>query len=238
VLAAGAAQQPGETRLALLHRNAEVFQRILDSLEPHAPDAILIVATNPVDVMTQAATQLSGRPPSRVIGSGTILDTARFRALLGRQLGVAAQSVHAYVVGEHGDSEVLAWSSAQVGGRPLAEFAAAMHCDLDDGVRKAIDTGVRRAAYEIIAGKGATWFGIGAGLAAMIAAIRDDQRVVLTTSMLGDVAGVGEVALSLPRVIGASGVVATFVPSLSPDEHDALRASAATLAGAAAAIGL
>lgn len=125
VLAAGVAQRPGETRLQLLDRNAQVFAQVVPRVLEAAPEAVLLVATNPVDVMTQVAYRLSGLPPGRVVGSGTILDTARFRALLAEYLRVAPQSVHAYVLGEHGDSEVLVWSSAQVGGVPLLEFAEA-----------------------------------------------------------------------------------------------------------------
>jgi len=123
VIAAGVAQKPGETRLQLLERNAQVFADVVPKVCQNAPNAILLIATNPVDVMTQVATRLSGLPPERVIGSGTILDTARFRALLGEYLGVSPQSVHAYVLGEHGDSEVLIWSEARVGGVSVFDFA-------------------------------------------------------------------------------------------------------------------
>jgi L-lactate dehydrogenase len=133
-----------------------------------------VVATNPVDIITMMVTRISGLTPARVIGSGTILDTARFRALLGEHLGVAPQSVHAYVLGEHGDSEVLVWSSAKVGGVPLEDFATQRGLKLDAQVRARIDDGVRRAAYRIIEGKRATYFGIGAGLARLAAAVRDD----------------------------------------------------------------
>ena len=173
--------------------------------------------------MTQVATRLSGLPPARVIGSGTILDTARFRWLLGQHLGIAPQSVHAYVLGEHGDSEVLAWSSARAGGaaarllrrpgrRPARPTPSA----------PAIDTGVRRAAYTIIEGKGATWYGIGAGLARVAAAIARDERAVFSVSIATpEVEGVTDVALSVPRVIGRAGVLADLLPELDPAEHAA-----------------
>ena len=184
--------------------------------------------------MTEVTQRASGLPPERVIGSGTILDTARFRTLLANHLGLAAQSVHAVVLGEHGDSEVLAWSAAQAGGQFVDHCAAQLGVAITDEVRKRIDTGVRRAAYSIIAGKGATWYGIGAGLARIVQAIRDDQRAVLTVSArTPEVAGVKDVALSLPRVIGASGVIATLHPKLSRDEESALRQSAETLKSAA-----
>ena len=189
--------------------------------------------------MTQVATRLSGLPAARVIGSGTILDTARFRSLLGRHLGIAPQSVHAYVLGEHGDSEVLAWSSARAGSVPLASFAAQVGAALTADVRERIDAGVRRAAYGIIAGKGATWYGIGAGLARVIAAIGRDEGAVFSVSIATrEVEGVSDVALSIPRVVGAAGVLADLFPELDADEHAALRRSAELLKAAADAVPL
>lgn len=229
VLTAGVAQRPGETRLDLLARNAKVFRAIIGDVVRVAPAAILVVATNPVDVMTQIATRIAGVAPERVIGSGTILDTARFRALLGEHLHVSPQSVHAYVLGEHGDSEVLVWSGVRVGGVPLASFAAAGH-PVDAATRDRIDDGVRRAAYRIIAGKGATFHGIGAGIARIVEAIRDDERAVLTLSIVTPgVLDDGPVALSLPRILGARGVVATLDPELDPAEREALQRSAKLL---------
>jgi L-lactate dehydrogenase len=146
VLAAGVAQRPGETRIDLLSRNAAVFAAILAELKGVAPDAIILVASNPVDVMTDIATRLSGLAPTRVIGSGTILDTARFRSLLGRHLQIAPASVHAYVLGEHGDSEVLAWSNARAGSVAIRDFAAQISAPITEDVRAEIDAGVRRAA--------------------------------------------------------------------------------------------
>ena len=234
VLACGVAQRPGETRLQLLERNAEVFRKVLARVTENAPEAILVVASNPVDVMTQVVTRISGLPASRVIGSGTILDTARFRALLGEHLRVAPQSVHAYVLGEHGDSEVLVWSSARVGGVPILDFAEQAGCPLTEEAKARIDEGVRRAAYRIIEGKGATYHGIGAGLARIVRAIRDDERTVLTlSSMSMDVEGMDEVSLSLPRVLGAGGIGAELRPVLSVEEHGALRKSAEILQEAA-----
>jgi L-lactate dehydrogenase len=188
--------------------------------------------------MTQVVTRISGLRPERVIGSGTILDTARFRALLGDHLGVSPQSVHAYVLGEHGDSEVLVWSSAKVGGVPLADFAEESGRALTGEVKSRIDDGVRRAAYRIIEGKGATYYGIGGGIARIARAIRDDERAVLTVSMLTpEVEAVKEVTLSIPRVVGAAGVVATLSPTLSEEEHAAFRKSAEVLKEAANEIG-
>ncbi len=239
VLACGVAQRSGETRLQLLERNAEVFRKVLSSVMETAPEAILIVASNPVDVMTQIVTRITKLPAGRVIGSGTILDTARFRALLGEHLGVAPQSVHAYVLGEHGDSEVLVWSSARVGGVPIGDFAEQVGRPLTEEVIAGVDEGVRRAAYRIIEGKGATYHGIGAGLARIVRAIRDDERTAMTlSSMSMDVEGFDEVSLSLPRVLGAGGIGAELRPALSGEEHEALRKSAEILRKAANELGM
>jgi L-lactate dehydrogenase len=165
-----------------------------------------------------------------VIGSGTILDTARFRSLVGRHLGIAPQSVHAYVLGEHGDSEVLAWSNARAGSVALRSFAEQVGKPLTDEERRAIDDGVRNAAYKIINGKGSTYYGIGAGLARIVKAIAQDQRDVLSVSIVTPrVADVEDVALSVPRIIGATGVSADLFPDLDDEEYAALHRSAALL---------
>lgn len=230
ILACGVSQQPGETRLALLERNAAVFRQVVGEVMAACPGAILLVASNPVDLMTQITTRLSGLPPGRVIGSGTILDTARFRWLVGRHLGISPGSVHGYVLGEHGDSEVLAWSSARAGSVALDSFAAQVSAPLTRDVRQRIDTGVRRAAYTIIEGKGATWYGIGAGLSRIVAAIAGNEQAVLSVSIVEpDVLGIADIALSLPRTVGCDGVSATLWPELSEDEGQALTASARIL---------
>lgn len=231
VLACGVAQREGETRLELLDRNVKVFQSVVPGVLEHAPETLLVVATNPVDIMTQAATKISGLLSSRVIGTGTILDTARFRTLLGEHLRVAPHSVHAYVIGEHGDSEVLAWSNAKIGGVPLLDFARQIDRTIDDAAEKRIDDGVRNAAYRIIEGKQATYHGIGAGIARIVQAVRDDEGVVLTLSCLCEPGGdepVG-VCLSMPRILTARGVVATLRPALSEKERQLLEDSARIL---------
>ena len=229
VLTAGVGQRPGETRLALLARNAAVFQEIVPAVLEQAPEAVLIVATNPVDVMTHLAARFAaerGVPRSRVLGSGTMLDTARFRTLLGRCLGVDAAHVHAYVVGEHGDSEVLTWSIATVGGLPLADMAERHGVPFDDQVRKGIDAAVRGAAYSIIAGKGATYYGVGSALARVVEAVLGDQRSILTVcSPEDEVAGVRDVTVSLPRVVGGAGILETLPLLLPPAEAEALSRS-------------
>jgi len=239
VLACGVNQQPGETRLQLLERNAAVFRDVIEKVHRHAPEAVWVVATNPVDLITHMVLKLSGRPPEGVIGSGTILDTARFRSLLGEHLGVAPQSVHAYVLGEHGDSEVLVWSSAKIGGVPLEDFARQAQRELSPARKASIDDGVRRAAYRIIQGKKASYYGIGAGLARIVKAIRDDERVVFTLSALNrELPTLPPVCFSLPRVLGARGVVTTLQPSLDATERAALEHSAEILRQAAQPLGL
>ena len=234
ILACGVAQKPGETRLQLLERNAAVFAQVIPAVRHYCPEGVLIVATNPVDVLTEMAIRLDKVNPTRVLGSGTILDTARFRSLLGEYLGVAPQSVHAYVLGEHGDSEVLVWSSARIGGVPLAEFCQQRGTALTEESKKNIDEQVRYAAYRIIHGKGATYYGIGAGLARIVQAIRDNELAVLTVSARNEVLRhLPRVCFSLPRIIGRHGVVHTLEPMLSVEETEALQKSAEILAQSA-----
>lgn len=230
VLTAGVNQKPGETRLELLNRNAAIFRDVVGQVMAHAPEALLVVATNPVDIMTQLTADFAaerGVPPGRVIGSGTMLDTARFRALLGGRLGVDPQHVHAYVVGEHGDSEVLTWSLVTIAGMPLDDFCRQQNLTLDAGTRAQIDEGVRRAAYRIISGKGATYYGIGSALAHVVDVILHDQRAVLTVcTPMAEVAGVEKVTVSLPHLVGGGGILSTFPLPLTSDERSALERSA------------
>jgi L-lactate dehydrogenase len=236
VFAAGANQRPGETRLDLLKRNAAVLFEVIPNILQHAPQAILVVATNPVDIMTHLAARVAsavGLPSDRVIGTGTTLDTARFRSLLGRHVGVDAAHVHAYVLGEHGDSEVLTWSLATVGGMPLGEFCRQRGIALDATVRSDIDIKVRRAAYTIIGGKGATYYGIGSVVAKIVDVILKDQRSVLTVcTPLKSVLGVEDVTISQPHLIGGAGVLATFPSPLNDEETKLLTASAEIVARA------
>lgn len=230
VLCAGVNQKPGETRLHLLRRNAEVFADVVPRVLAQAPDAVLVVATNPVDIMTHLAARYAvacGISSSRVLGSGTTLDTARFRSLLATHCGIDSHHVHADVIGEHGDSEVLTWSLASVAGMPLQAFAKLQGIELTDAVRSAIDQKVRRAAYSIIQGKGATYYGIGSALARIVDVILHDQRAVLTIcTPTDDIAGVRNTTVSLPRLLGGEGILATFNLTLPEDETLQLRNSA------------
>jgi L-lactate dehydrogenase len=233
VLCAGVGQKPGETRLHLLQRNAEVFRDVVPAVLKQAPETVLVVATNPVDVMTHLACHYArdcGVPARRVLGSGTTLDTARFRSLVAGQCGVDPHHVHAYVIGEHGDSEVLTWSLATIGGMPLDAFARLRGVDLSEPVRKDIDAKVRGAAYSIITGKGATYYGIGSALARIVDVILHDQRSVLTVGApTPEVGGIRNVTVSLPRLVGGQGVLETFPLPLNESESTSLRASAGVI---------
>src|SRR5258705_4393935 len=233
VIAGGVAQKPGETRLQLLQRNADVFRQIVPSILRHAPEAVLLVVTNPVDIMTHLAAHFAadfGVPHSRVIGSGTTLDTARFRGLLGRHFGVDPHHVHAYVIGEHGDSEVLVWSQATIAGLSLSEFAKSQANALTEAQCLQIDENVRRAAYQIIVGKGATYYGIGSAVARIVDVLLHDQRAIL--SICCRITGVPDcegVTLALPHLVGGEGALATIPLPLDGAEQAALRRSAGIL---------
>ncbi len=230
IVAAGVGQKPGETRLELLSRNAKVFQKVIPSILEHAPRTILLIATNPVDIMTHLAARYAaqeGVPSYRVIGSGTTLDTARLRTLLGQYLGVDSYHVHGYVVGEHGDSEVVLWSSINVGGVPLKEFTSARQIVMDDAIKQQIDQKVRRAAYNIIEGKGATYYGIGSALARITQVILQDERSVLTIcSPAAHVAGVENVTVAMPLLFGGNGVIEQLPMPLTDSEEERLHKSA------------
>jgi L-lactate dehydrogenase len=230
VIAGGVAQKPGETRLQLLQRNADVFRQIIPAVLRHAPEAVLLVVTNPVDIMTHLAAHFAadfGVPRTRVIGSGTTLDTARFRALLGRHFDVDPRHVHAYVVGEHGDSEVLSWSQATIAGLDLDKFAKVHGKPLTEAQRRDIEDNVRRAAYYIITGKGATYYGIGSAVARIVDVLLHDQRAILTIcTRIEGVPGCDGVTLALPHLVGGQGALAALPLSLNSVEEAALRHSA------------
>jgi L-lactate dehydrogenase len=230
ILTAGVNQKPGETRLQLLERNAAVFRDVVPRVLQVAPDTVLLVATNPVDIMTHVTAHYArefGVASTGVIGSGTTLDTARFRALLGRHLGVDPQHIHAYVLGEHGDSEVLAWSAVAVGGIPLADYCRETGRSVDEQDRARIDEGVRRAAYHIIAGKKATYYGIGSALARITQAVLGDQRAILSVcTPLNDIAGVKDVTVTVPHLVGGPGILGTLSLPLDTVEQSQLRKSA------------
>lgn len=234
IIAAGVSQKPGETRLQLLGRNAAVFKQVIPAILKHAPQAVLVVATNPVDIMTHIAAKIAvdtGIEVDRVLGSGTTLDTARFRSLLARHVGVDSRHVHAYVVGEHGDSEVLVWSRVTIGGVPLLEFCRERNIEMNDEVRAHIDEGVRKAAYHIINGKGATYYGIGSALARITNIILSDQRAILTVCAPDpEIAGIKDVTVAMPHLLGGTGIIGPHHPlELSYLEQEKLHKSASLI---------
>ncbi|MBI1259793.1 MAG: L-lactate dehydrogenase [Chloroflexi bacterium] len=233
IMAAGVNQKPGETRMELLSRNAAVFREVIPQIISHAPDSVIVVATNPVDVMTHYSAGLAAEhnwEAGRVFGSGTTLDTARFRSLLSRQFGIDSAHVHASVIGEHGDSEVLAWSMVSIGGIPLEDFIAERHLHFDQVLRDEIDQQVRRAAYHIIEGKGATYYGIGSALARIVDVILHDQRAILTVcAPETEVAGVRDVTVALPRLVGGKGVLERLPLPINAVESEKLQHSASVV---------
>jgi len=230
IISAGVSQKPGESRLNLLERNARVFLQVITEVITQAPDAILLIATNPVDVMTHIAAHIAKRfgiPQNRIMGSGTTLDTARFRTLLGYKLGIDPQHVHAYVLGEHGDSEVLTWSLVTVGGIPLEQFCQEHNHSICPDDHQEIDKLVRNAADQIIEGKGATYYGVGSALARIVEVILKEQRSVLTVcTPIEEAYGVQDVTFSLPNLIAETGIVSTFYPPINDIETEALIRSA------------
>ena len=230
VVTAGVGQKPGETRIDLVHRNVEVFRGIMGEIRARDCGGILLVVSNPVDILTYAAIRLSGLPEDRVIGSGTVLDTARLKQIIGDRLEVDPRNVHARILGEHGDSEIIAWSSAHVAGIPLEDFfnmrAEGSYADFRDEMSDL----VRNAAYEIIRRKRATYYGIALSVKRICEAIvRDEKSVLSVSNMLHGEFGIEGVALSTPCIVGRAGIEGRMPPSLNYAEQQSLKESAALL---------
>ncbi|MDF2741478.1 MAG: L-lactate dehydrogenase [Actinomycetia bacterium] len=239
VITAGAKQKPGQTRLELAGANVNLSRKLVPQLLEVAPDAILLLVTNPVDVITYAALKFSGLPPRRVFGSGTVLDSSRLRLLVAEHCGVAVQNVHAYIAGEHGDSEIPLWSSASIGSVPLLAWDVPGRPPLDAAAREDIHRRVVGAAGEIIRGKGATNYAVGLAAARIIEAVLYDQRQVLpVSSLLEGQAGIADVCLSLPSVVDRLGVELVLPGPLSEEETVGLRKSADTVKGVIKGLGL
>ena len=230
VVTAGANQKPGEPRLDLARKNAGIFRQIIPAVAGANPDGLIVVATNPVDVMTQLSAQLAGMAPGRVFGSGTILDTARFRHFIGAHLGVAARSVSAYIIGEHGDSELPIWSAVTIGGMPLRDYCAARGIALTDQDKTSIFERTRDAAYHIIERKGATHFAIGAGLVEVVAAIARDENAILPVGgAIDNYNGLSDITFGMPRVVGRGGAGAIVPLALDETESKMLAQSVQAL---------
>ncbi|SER80440.1 L-lactate dehydrogenase [Gracilibacillus ureilyticus] len=226
VITAGANQRPGETRLDLVSKNAKIFKGIINKVMDVDFQGIFLVATNPVDILTQLTREISGLPEERVIGSGTILDTARFRYLLGEHFEVDPRNVHAYIMGEHGDSELPVWSHVQIGGVPISKYAGITDFDQNEEM-KAIFENVRDAAYHIIKRKGATYYGIGLGLVRLTRAILNNENAIVTVSAyLDGQYGLDDIYIGVPAILNENGVREIIELNLNDLEKDQLRNSA------------
>jgi L-lactate dehydrogenase len=225
------AQQPGETRLQLVQRNTEIFASFMEILAKRNPHALFCIVTNPVDIMTRVALELSGLPPHQLFGSGTVLDTARFRVLIARHFDVQPRHVHAHVIGEHGDSEVLVWSRASIGPYRVGEYAQVGRQSLAPDDMERISNEVRDAAYYIIERKGATHFAIGLATVHLLEALAQQQQSIYTVSRQCEGAfGLRGVCLSLPTYLNRGGATGQLEAEISGREEDALKRSAEVLA--------
>ena len=226
VVTVGAGLKPGETRLDLLKKNAAIFRDLIPKIVSTNPQGILLIATNPVDALTHYARKLSGFEPHRVVGSGTILDTARLRVLLGGHYGVDPQSVHAYVIGEFGDSQVPAWSAARIAGLSIEEFCRARGVAYDKAALDDMALRTRNAYYRLVGQKGATFYGIASGLVRALRSILRDQNTVLTVgSQMPEALGLGDVTMTFPTIVNARGIGGVVPLNLDPAEQKALTSS-------------
>lgn len=247
VVTAGAKQKPGQSRMELATANADICRSMLPQLQKVCPDALFLMVTNPVDVITYAALKITGLPASRVIGSGTVLDSSRFRYLIAQRCRVSVQNVHAYIAGEHGDSEIPLWSSASIANVPLRDWAVSGHGKLTTRDRAEIFENVKSAAYQIIAGKGATNYAIGLATAQILESLLTDESRVLPVSSLltawkplgaaADVEPIGDVCLSVPTIVNRAGIDAPLAIPLSENELAGLRNSAERIREAIRAVG-
>lgn len=230
VVTAGAGQKPGETRLDLVKKNIAIFKSIIPEIAKYNKEGILLIVANPVDILTYAAAKFSGFPENRVFGSGTVLDTARFKYLLGEHLDVDSRSVHAFIIGEHGDSEIAAWSSANVSGIPIHDFCEMRgHFEHEKSMQRIADD-VKNSAYGIIEKKGATYYGIAMSVRRICEAIIRDEKTILPISSIQHGGyGIDGVALSMPAIVGRNGVEGQVPIRLNEQEQAALKKSAETL---------
>ncbi|GHS86542.1 Rossmann-fold NAD(P)-binding domain-containing protein [Cellulomonas hominis] len=240
VVTAGAKQKPGQSRIDLAEATVSLVGKILPGLVEVAPNAVYVMVTNPVDIVTYAALKYSGLPPSQLFGSGTVLDSSRLRYLIAQHTGVAVQNVHAYIAGEHGDTELPLWSSGTIGGVPILDWNGINgQQPLTAEVREQIAREVVDSAYRIIAGKGATNYAVGlAGSRIIEAIMKDERRILPVSSLLDHYQGISDVCLSVPTVVGRSGVQDRLEVPMSADELAGLRRSAESLRAVARRFGL
>jgi L-lactate dehydrogenase len=231
VVTAGAKQRSGQSRLDLLQKNASIIESIVDEITAQGSQGVILLVSNPVDVLTHLAHERAAWERGRVIGSGTVLDSARFRYLLSEQCGVDVHNVHAYVLGEHGDSEVAVWSMTHLAGVPILEFCKKCGgCEGWEKIRLEMEETVRHSAYHIIDYKGATNYAVGLALVRIVGAILRNERSVLTVSVpLEGEYGLRDVSLGVPSIVSMNGVESIVEANLRPEELEALQASAAVL---------
>ena len=221
IITAGVAQKPGETRLDLVDKNYKIFKSFVPTIAKLSPNAILLVVSNPVDILAYMTYKISGFPKERVIGSGTVLDTTRLRSLLGKYLGIDGRVVQGYVLGEHGDSEFVPWSSLTIGNIPIKDFSNQLSIEWDEATEKIIADDVKNAAYEVINRKGATAFSVAAVLTRIVEAVLKDEKTVLSVStLLNDYCGVNETYLSVPTIVGKNGVEKALTIEFSKEEEE------------------
>ena len=239
IVTAGAAQKPGETRLDLVNKNVNIFKSIIPEIAKRNYKGILLIVANPVDILTYTAVKLSGLPENRVIGSGTVLDTARLKYALGEHLEVDSRSVHSFIIGEHGDSEIVAWSSTNVSGIPVNDFCELRgHFNHEEAMHRIADD-VKNSAYDIIEKKGATYYGIAMSVKRICECImRDEKSILPISSMMHGEYGISDICRSMPTVVGREGVETRVPIQLNEQEESALSASAEQLSKVAAQLDL
>ncbi|OSA90375.1 UNVERIFIED_ORG: L-lactate dehydrogenase [Clostridium botulinum] len=230
IITAGAAQKEGETRLDLIEKNYNIFKGFIPEIAKVSPDAILLVASNPVDILAYITYKLSGFPKERVIGTGTVLDTSRLKYVIGKYLNVSNNNVHAYVLGEHGDSEVVSWSTGSIAGEGFDDYTKKFSLEWDEEIRSVIESDVKNAAYEIISRKKATYYAIGLAITKIVEAILRDENAILTVSSLmqGEY-GISDMYLAIPTIINRNGAVRIVEPNITEEEIEKLQNSANVL---------
>lgn len=232
IITAGANQKPNETRLDLVHKNVAIFKQIIPEISKRGFEGILLVVANPVDILTQVAQKLSGLPENRVIGSGTVLDTSRLKYSIAEHLSVDSRSVHAFIIGEHGDSEIAVWSSANISGIPLNDFCEMRGHYHHDQATREIAEKVKNSAYEIIQRKNATYFGVAMAIKRICQVIvRNEKSILPVSTMMHGEYGIENIVLSMPCIVGKDGIETKVPISLSVEEEERLRASAKVLKG-------
>lgn len=239
IITAGAASKPGETRLDLINRNLNVFKSIVPEIVKYSPNSILLVVSNPVDILSYITYKLSGFPRERVIGSGTVLDTSRLRYLLGEHFDVDDRNIHTYIMGEHGDSEIVAWSLTTIAGMGMEDYCSTCSKQCGGEFKRTVHDEVKNAAYDIIEKKGATYYAVGLAIRRIVEAIlRDENSILTVSSLIKGKYGISDVYLGTPSIIGYGGIKSVLEVPLNESELKSLKASADTLKDYIQKIGL